>query len=480
MLQTAAAPDSTATLQRGLAYVAKGTCETSGARGSFQFTFADDGRFVLVVESPLPERIGFDGREMWSTDWADLPRTLSLGEEQTERLGILAWMGMLPDSLMMDPRLHAEIELEDGSLPIRVSRRGMEGKETWQFADVRELQGRRFAQNVRVDVDGEPSRMFHVTSFEQASSADSKAYECPLAGVRDARFDASIPASLPITRARSGHILTKASIDGGEAGWFILDTGAGGPTLIDSKLGQTIDAPTLGSIPAVGVFGTIRMTVRRARTLNIGPLTIERPFVLEQDLSFLAPIHDEPILGILGYDVLSRCVVEIDLGQDAFSLHDPAAFGAIAADSGGTRRALEQTVSWEQLLLPYRVPVVPGSYEGGRHGFFRIDVGAAGPGFGNVAFHSPAVERNQLLRDRQVQENDLGGDPIAVGTLEYFELGGCRFDRPTVVFAKGKTGPLSDEWTDGNLGVDFLKPFRLLLDYGNAKIAFVAKNCPPR
>ena len=468
MLQIAPAPDSSATLQRGLSYVAKGTCETSGARGSFQFTFADDGRFVLIVESPLPERVGFDGRETWSTDWSDLPRVLSLGEEQAERLGISAWMGMLPDSATVDPRLHTEIELEDGGLPLRVSRHGMEGKETWQFADVLELQGRRFAQDVRVDVDGEPSRMFHATSFERASSSDPKIFERPAARSRDARFDASIPASLPIKRARSGHVLTKASIDGGAAGWFILDTGAGGPTLIDSKLGQTIDAPTLGSIPAVGVFGTIHMTVRQARTLTIGPLTIDQPFVLEQDLSFLAPIHDEPIVGILGYDVFSRCVAEIDLGEDAFLLHDPA--GSV----------LEQPLVWEQLLLPYRVPVVPGSYEGGRHGFFRIDVGAAGPGFGNVAFHSSAVERNQLLQNRQVQETDLGDDPIAIGTLEYFELGGCRFDHPTVVFAKGKTGPLSDEWTEGNLGVDFLKPFRLLLDYANARIAFVAKNCPPR
>src|SRR4026208_1336826 len=113
MLQIAPAPDSSATLQRGLSYVAKGAGETAGARGSFQFTFADDGRFVLIVESPLPERVGFDGRETWSTDWSDLPRVLSLGEEQAERLGISAWMGMLPDSATVDPRLHTEIELED-------------------------------------------------------------------------------------------------------------------------------------------------------------------------------------------------------------------------------------------------------------------------------------------------------------------------------------------------------------------------------
>jgi hypothetical protein len=476
MLQTAVASEMAATPQRGIAYVAKGTCETSGAQGSFQFTFDDEERFVLVVQGPLPEKIGSDGRETWSTDWAELPRVLSLGEEQAERLGILAWMGNALDSTKLDPRLHAQIERDERGLPVRVSRRGMEGTETWRFTDFRESEGRRLAQRVRGDVDGEPSRTFQVTSFERVLPVDPSIYQRPLARPQDARFKAAAPAALPITRARTGHVLTKASIDGGEAGWFILDTGAGGSTLIDATLGQKIDAPDLGSIPAVGVFGKILMTVRRGKTLTIGPLTIERPFLLEQDLSFLSPIHDEPILGILGYDVLSRCIVEIDLGADEFSLYDPATFAnsPAARDSSGAK-----SISWEPLPLPYRVPLVSASYEGGRTGFFRIDVGAAGQGFGNVAFHSPVVHRSQLLHDRKVQELDLGGDPIAIGTLQYFELGGCRFDQPLVVFAKGNVGPLADEWTDGNIGVDFLKPFRLLLDYSNARLAFVAKNCPP-
>ncbi|HET9888253.1 MAG TPA: aspartyl protease family protein, partial [bacterium] len=379
-----------------IAYVAQGTCETSGAQGSFQFTFDDDGRFILAVQGPLPEKIASDGRETWSTDWAELPRLLSLGEEQAERLGILGWMGSALDSTKLDPRLHAEIERDERGVPIRVSRRGMEGTETWRFMDIHESEGRLFAQSVRVDVDGELSRTFQVKSFERAPYLSRNVYQRPVERPHDARFNASLSAALPITRARTGHVLTKASIDGGEAGWFILDTGAGGSTLIDATLGQKLDAPNLGSIPAVGVFGKILMTVRRAKTLTIGPLTIERPFLLEQDLSFLSPIHDEPILGILGYDVLSRCMVEIDLGAGAFSLHDPATFAnssAVGDSSGAT------SIVWEPLPLPYRVPLVFASYEGGRKGFFRIDVGAAGQGFGNVAFHSPIVERSELLHD---------------------------------------------------------------------------------
>jgi hypothetical protein len=341
----------------------------------------------------------------------------------------------------------------------------MEGTETWRFGDIRETSSMRIAHRVRVDVDGHPSRSFDVASVERSGTHPS-IFEIPRLLPDDALFESN-DSALVVVRARTGHVLTPVSVDGGEPAWFILDTGAGGSTLIDSRIGSTLDAPDLGSIPALGVFGKMPMRIRRGTSLVAGPFTLQQPFLLEQDLSFLAPIHDEPVLGILGYDVLARCVVEIDLGEDKIVLHDPGAFDPGAA-------------SWEDLLLPYRIPVVPASYEGGRRGLFRIDVGAGGAGFSNVAFHSGVVEEEQLLSGRAVQEADLGGSPIAIGTLEYFELGGCRFDHPTVVFNKGGAGPLSDEWTDGNLGIEFLKPFRLLLDYPNARLAFVRKNCPPR
>ena len=34
-------------------------------------------------------------------------------------------------------------------------------------------------------------------------------------------------------------------------------------------------------------------------------------------------------------------------------------------------------------------------------------------------------------------------------------------------------GPLGDDYLEGNIGVDFLKPFRLVLDYQNRRVAFV-------
>ncbi len=49
------------------------------------------------------------------------------------------------------------------------------------------------------------------------------------------------------------------------------------------------------------------------------------------------------------------------------------------------------------------------------------------------------------------------------------------FENPNVVFAIDRQGPLGDEYLEGNIGVDFLKPFRLVLDFPNKRAAFLPR-----
>ena len=59
------------------------------------------------------------------------------------------------------------------------------------------------------------------------------------------------------------------------------------------------------------------------------------------------------------------------------------------------------------------------------------------------------------------------------GTIAWFELMGHRFENPRVIFALATSGPLADPFVDGNLGVEFLKPFRIVLDYQHERLAFI-------
>jgi hypothetical protein len=162
-------------------------------------------------------------------------------------------------------------------------------------------------------------------------------------------------------------------------------------------------------------------------------------------------------VGVIGYDLLSRCVAEIELADNSLKVYDPERYRLASG-------------RWERLAFNQWLPLVPATFEGGK-GLFRIDVGASGGAYGNVVFHAPAVEQLQLLKDRKVTVGKVGTARVAVGKVGWFELAGHRFEHPDAVFALDRKGPLGDEYVEGNLGVEFLRPFRLVLDYPHERVA---------
>jgi hypothetical protein len=178
------------------------------------------------------------------------------------------------------------------------------------------------------------------------------------------------------------------------------------------------------------------------------------------DLDFLTTPLGVAVSGIIGYDLISRCVVEIELARDSVKLFDPEKY------EGGT-------IPWRDLILHQRLPAVEARFEGERKGIFRLDLGAGGGGAGNVIFHAPAVRELGLAGDRPVPRGELGGQEFAAGRIAWFELAGHRFENPEVLFFLGESGPVADAYTTGNIGARFLEPFRVILDYRRNRIALI-------
>src|SRR5262249_41554449 len=180
----------------------------------------------------------------------------------------------------------------------------------------------------------------------------------------------------------------------------------------------------------------------------------------EIDLRPFTKLMGETIAGVIGYPIFEAAVVEIEVATPAAWLHDPATYKL----AGGT---------WGELLLNENHPCCRARFEGDQEGIFRIDTGAAN----TVSFHAPAVKRLGLLKGRKTRigmEGGVGGLASArSGTLDWFELGGHRFERPRVTFSKASSGAMADDYTVGNIGQGFLKPFRMVLWYQANKIAFV-------
>lgn len=270
-------------------------------------------------------------------------------------------------------------------------------------------------------------------------------------------FDPAVSGVLEVKRAPTGHVLTRCRINGHDAGWFIFDTGAG-ICVVSTPRVEALGLKQTGTIEAVGVGGGEEAGLVSADELVIGPLTLRDHPMLVTDLSFLTPHLGEEITGVIGYGVLARCVVAVDLVAPMLTIHDPA------------EPALADRV-WEELVLIGRVPAVRARFED-HEGLFRLDTGANG----HVTFHQPTVEQLGLTEGRSTADAKMGGVGGFVaaksGRLSWFEVGGMRTEDVPAMFAVEAKGSFGEADRAGNIGVELLRPFVLWLDYGRGRIGF--------
>ena len=64
---------------------------------------------------------------------------------------------------------------------------------------------------------------------------------------------------------------------------------------------------------------------------------------------------------------------------------------------------------------------------------------------------------------------------VYVGRIDWFELGGRRFEQPSVQFHTEEGTVLATDYTVGLIGGGFLAPFEVVFDYTHRRLALVLK-----
>jgi hypothetical protein len=477
--RAAAKRDAWTGLSEGL--LMNGTTDAGGVDATYQLFLAADGRYRFEIDGRLAQTLAFDGRDAATRNRSGPTRSLELSELETWHYS--QW---IHSGYWLDPDCPLRIELADETADVVTLRMSLPDSPTWArlvldreswfpselripsmgaetvflFQQYEPIAGLPIARLVHSSSHGEDSEL-RVLEVRAAPADPGSRYELDWAPPSDVHFDPERHASVELKRAVSGHLLVHPLVDGRDVGWFILDSGAG-QICIDPKAADELGLESFGSLPAVGVAGAIQTSYRQGESLELGPMLIDDPVFVEIDLSFLAPIFGVEVGGICGYEVFARAVVELDFEQTSLALYDPGSFD------------LGEDI-WTRLFLDGRIPAIRCQFEGDRAGLFKIDLGDPG----TISFYSPAVKSLRLLEGREVSSRQVGGvggmGQASTGTLEWFEVGGHRVESLQTTFSQTEVGAFSGSHALGNLGTLMLKPFTVVFDYTNARIALVPR-----
>lgn len=439
----------------------------------------------------LRARVGTDGRSAWSTDLTSRQVTPLEGEDRDAFIGE-AWFQSerwaeeqtdarrvtLGSSAFVGDRVLQAVEVTPPIGPAKVlwfdDRTGLLSRLThlrdqhrWDetYSAWRTMAGRkrptrmtsgdpRFAAGFReVRIDSVVAWIPNDTLFAPPASRLRPVTWLKAKGV----------ARLPF-RYRGGHVWLRASVNGQPPADFILDTGCS-LSAFDEAFARKAGLVLEGDLVVQGVGGYDTGGFARVRSVRV--LAGDGDGVEVRDLQ-VAVVElqqemqtfewDKPA-GLLGYDFLSRFVVEIDFDHSLVTLHDPATY---QHRGGGEAIPME---------LRNNIPTVEVTLERACTGRFIVDVGNAFV----LAVHSDQVEKCGLFGRQRPKLDQWGGGigggfPVTVCRLDSVRIGPFTWAEPIAGLTTYRRGGVGSTEVQGNIGTSVLDRFHCTFDYARSTL----------
>ncbi|MDX6613533.1 MAG: hypothetical protein QOD75_2719 [Blastocatellia bacterium] len=434
----------------------------------------------------------FDGSELWMinrlTASARNGSPAPVNQKQLEKLVLPWWIQsgwwldenaplnirVLPGE-STETRVALAIKLKDGSvgsklfiaratwLPATLVVDQAKGPYTLELLDYQKTLGFLYPHRLKVNYD-KSDKEYKIRSVAELVATETLFRSLP--PTADTTFDNSVPAELklgqgaPFPDGSKGHpTYVRPLVDGKDVGWFHFDTGAD-TMMIDNRIADELKMPVISESEVVGADGNARkVTIRKGKTFQLGRVTMKDPIYLAGDLSQMNAPPGEKRAGFCGYPLLARVIVEVTHGGKGIALYDPSTYHLSKS-------------KWQDLSLINYYPVVRARLEGNREGLFMLDTGHSS----TLDINSKFSKEQKLLEGRKTFEETVsasGGDvKNAFGTLEWFELAGYKFKNPKVSFRIGGDG-YEAEGVAGVVGREFMKPFTIVFDYPERRVAFI-------
>lgn len=278
----------------------------------------------------------------------------------------------------------------------------------------------------------------------------------------EAKLAHGLPATMPF-RDVDGWIILSARVNGKPPVDFVLDTGASMLALLAGEKSQVLglDMSDTHRLGDEDDLAAPTAAPQSGLDIDFGPVTLLDQTALAipvESIQCFDEVRDAPFVGVVGHELLSRYVVEVNYDRHEVVLHDPDTY-----EYAGDGRVVHADISGRQPFVDAAITAPDGaSYTARMH----VDSGA-----GIVASLFPKSNPAIVLPKEGEEKSAcfVGGKATYLtGTSVDLSLGGGSAVTTPVEYATGNE--VIDTGQNGRLGAQFLRNYNVIFDYSRERM----------
>jgi hypothetical protein len=355
---------------------------------------------------------------------------------------------------------------QNTSLPIQTAIRGAEAEEITAYSDWQRSGGVFTPQHIVVTEKDKPDSDYRIAAPPQLQPAAVATF----APLKQNSSDVTMAASsvqLPFTM-EANHIILQVQVNGHAPIGFLVDTGDCCET-INTPRAAAFGLSSYGSTASYGGGNLAQFSYASGATFTFPGMELHNQHVDMLDQTGLEKALGVPLGGLLGYDFLSRFVVEIDYDAKIMTLHKPSSWHytghgvivPITFDGGIPYLEAQISVPTQPAILAHMC----------------MDFGAAD----TMTFNSPFVQKHNLvdLAGTDTRANKPAGlekqffaQTNMRGHIDVFRVGGLVAESIPVSLSANTSGAYSDDIFDGTVGEGIYTRYHVFLDYPHHRAIF--------
>lgn len=273
--------------------------------------------------------------------------------------------------------------------------------------------------------------------------------------------------TIPADLTGYGLVFLRARVNNSRPMWFVLDSGASFPFVIDTRRARGLGLKLRGHLTREGGAGpgAYEVALTRGVSISLGGLRLADQTAAVIALGSLEAIGGRPLDGLVGSELFTRYVVEIDYLGNKISLYDPQTY-----TYSGAGESIPLTLRGGHLFVPAKIEV-PGRPR--LDGQFLVDTGG---GLVTAVLTTPFAQSSNLPTPTQRAVLDrslsgLGGETrLLVSRATSFTLGNLVIREPIIYVSQDRGGAMASSDFDGLIGGEILRRFKVVFDYARGRL----------